>query len=230
MDVKLPELLAPVGSWEALEAAVANGADAVYLGGKSFSARQYAANFDRQELGEALDFAHLRGVKVFVAVNTLIADQELAEALDYLGFLYERGADAVILQDLGLAALARKYIPDLELHASTQMTIHNAAGVRQLEEMGFQRVVLAREVSWENLKKIRANTRAELEVFVHGALCICYSGQCLMSSLIGGRSGNRGRCAQPCRLQYTLVDQEGKELTGEDIGKHLLSPRDLNLV
>lgn len=228
--MKLPELLAPVGSWEALEAAVANGADAVYLGGKSFSARQYAANFDRQELGEALDFAHLRGVKVFVAVNTLIADQELAEALDYLGFLYERGVDAVILQDLGLAALARKYIPELELHASTQMTIHNAAGVRQLEELGFQRVVLAREVGWENMKKIRASTRAELEVFVHGALCICYSGQCLMSSLIGGRSGNRGRCAQPCRLQYTLVDQGGKELTDEDIGKHLLSPRDLNLV
>ncbi|MFZ5626585.1 MAG: DUF3656 domain-containing U32 family peptidase [Bacillota bacterium] len=228
--MKLPELLAPVGSWEALEAAVANGADAVYLGGKNFSARQYAANFDRQELGEALDFAHLRGVKVFVAVNTLVADQELPEALDYLGFLYERGADAVILQDLGLAALARKYLPDLELHASTQMTIHNAAGVRQLEELGFQRVVLAREVSWENMKRIRARTRAELEVFVHGALCICYSGQCLMSSLIGGRSGNRGRCAQPCRLQYTLVDQQGRELTAEEVGKHLLSPRDLNLV
>ena len=223
-----PELLAPVGSWEALVAAVENGADAVYLGGKNFSARQYASNFDEEELKKAFGFAHLRGVKVFVAVNTLMSDEELPAALDYLKFLYEAGADAVILQDLGLARLARKALPDLELHASTQMTVHNLAGVEYLRELGFARIVLAREVTLDQMKYIKDKSPAELEVFVHGALCISYSGQCLMSSLIGGRSGNRGRCAQPCRLTYSLVDHKGRVVSDQEIGEHLLSPRDLN--
>nr|MDA8234425.1 U32 family peptidase [Clostridia bacterium] len=225
-----PELLAPVGSWEALVAAVENGADAVYLGGKLFSARQYANNFSDEEMKKALDYAHFRGVRVFVTVNTLMADRELEQCLEYLRFLYEAGVDAVIVQDLGLVRLGRKLLPGLELHASTQMTVHNLEGVRLLEDLGFNRVVLSREVTLENMRYIRENCRAELEVFVHGALCVSYSGQCLMSSLIGGRSGNRGRCAQPCRLKYNLVGEKGENLSGEDVGMHLLSPRDLNLV
>lgn len=226
----MSELLAPVGSWEALEAAVNNGADAVYLGGKLFSARQYASNFDEVEMARALDFAHLRGVKVCVTVNTIISDSELEPALDYLKFLYEAGADAIIIQDLGLATLARQVLPKLQLHASTQMTAHNLPGVLELEDRGFQRVVLAREVNLENIRHIHQHCQAELEVFVHGALCISYSGQCLMSSLIGGRSGNRGRCAQPCRLKYDLVDPQGRSLDKENLGNHLLSPKDLWMV
>jgi len=225
-----PELLAPVGNWEALVAAVENGADAVYLGGKQFSARQYANNFDEEEMKKALDYAHLRGVRVFVTVNTLLASHELEQCLEYLRFLYDAGVDAVIVQDLGVVRLVKKLLPGLELHASTQMTVHNLAGVRLLEDLGFNRVVLSREVSLENIRHIKNNCRAELEVFVHGALCVSYSGQCLMSSLIGGRSGNRGRCAQPCRLKYNLVGEKGETLSGEDVGMHLLSPRDLNLV
>lgn len=226
-----PELLAPVGSWEALVAAVQNGADALYLGGKMFSARQHADNFDRDELLRAVEYAHIRGVRVFVTVNTLVADQELRELIDYLRYLYEIGVDAVIVQDLGVVRLARRILPGLTLHASTQMTVHNAAGVRLMQEMGMQRTVLSRELSLKDIIAIKQATGAELEVFVHGALCICYSGQCLMSSLIGGRSGNRGRCAQPCRLNYTLVNEKGEPLAApEEIGSHLLSPRDLNLV
>ncbi len=226
-----PELLAPVGSWEALKGAVQNGADAVYLGGKMFSARQFADNFDRDELLKAVEYAHIRGVKIFVTVNILVADRELRELADYLRYLYEIGVDAVIVQDLGVARLARRLLPQLELHASTQMTIHNTAAVRLMQEMGFRRVVLARELSLQAIIEIKKTTGAELEVFIHGALCICYSGQCLMSSLIGGRSGNRGRCAQPCRLPYTLVNEKGAVLAAPDkLGSHLLSPRDLNLV
>ncbi|MFZ5641756.1 MAG: DUF3656 domain-containing U32 family peptidase [Bacillota bacterium] len=226
-----PELLAPVGSWEALVAAVQNGADAVYLGGKMFSARQFADNFDRDELLRAVEYAHIRGVRVFVTVNTLVADHELTELVDYLRFLYEIGVDAVIVQDLGVIRLVRRLLPGLKLHASTQMTVHNAAGVRLMQETGIERTVLSRELSLRDIVAIKQATGAELEVFVHGALCICYSGQCLMSSLIGGRSGNRGRCAQPCRLEYTLVDEKGKHLADPgQIGSHLLSPRDLNLI
>jgi putative protease len=226
-----PELLAPVGSWEALVAAVQNGADAVYLGGKMFSARQFADNFDREELLRAVKYAHVRGVRVFVTVNTLVADHELTELVDYLRYLYEIGVDAVIVQDLGVIRLVRKLLPGLKLHASTQMTVHNAAGVRLMQEMGIERTVLSRELSRKDIIAIKQATGAELEVFVHGALCICYSGQCLMSSLIGGRSGNRGRCAQPCRLEYTLVDEQGKHLADPgQIGSHLLSPRDLKLI
>ncbi|WP_031516067.1 DUF3656 domain-containing U32 family peptidase [Desulfofalx alkaliphila] len=225
-----PELLAPAGSWEALVAAVQNGADAVYLGGKAFNARQSAANFDDELLAKAVDYCHVRGVKVFVTVNIIIAENELSEALDFLYHLHNIGVDAVIVQDLGLARLARQVLPELPLHASTQMTVHNTAGVELLQQSGFERIVLSREMDLEGIRKVKEHTGAELEVFIHGALCICYSGQCLMSSLIGGRSGNRGRCAQPCRLQYQLVGKDGKPLVNPaKAGEYLLSPRDLNL-
>ena len=227
---KKPELLAPAGGPEALTAAVENGADAVYLGGTLFSARQSAANFDQQQLAEAVEYAHIHGVKVYVTVNTLVADTEMESALKFLHFLQNIGADAAIVQDLGLAGLAREVIPELPLHASTQMTAHNSPGVEQLLESGFSRVVLAREMSLEEIEKIKQSTGADLEVFVHGALCICYSGQCLLSSMIGGRSGNRGRCAQPCRMQYGLVEAAGGAVAGyTSPGDYLLSPRDLNI-
>ena len=200
------ELLAPVGSWEALVAAVQNGADAVYLGGKLFNARHYASNFSDEELKEAVSYAHLRGVLVFVTVNILIDDSEMEDALDYAKYLYDIGVDAIIVQDVGYASLVRKVIPNLEIHGSTQMTINNLEGAKLLQEMGFARAVLAREVPAKEIKNISDNCSLELEVFVHGALCYSYSGQCLMSSLIGGRSGNRGTCAQPCRMQYSIVD------------------------
>ncbi|MDN5364590.1 MAG: family peptidase [Eubacteriales bacterium] len=219
------ELLAPAGDWDSLLAAVNNGADAVYLGGSRFSARAYAANFERDRLEEAVEFAHLRGVKIYVTVNTLIKDAEMAEALDFLHFLHQIGVDAVIIQDVGLLELVRRYLPGLPLHASTQMTVHNPAGALYLAAKGIRRIVLARELTLEEIKEIKAKSGVEVEVFVHGALCICYSGQCLLSSLIGARSGNRGRCAQPCRLEYRLL-AGGKEVKVE-AGRHLLSPADL---
>ncbi|OPY63165.1 MAG: putative protease YhbU precursor [Pelotomaculum sp. PtaU1.Bin065] len=229
MPVK-PELLAPAGAWESLVAAVENGADAVYLGGKSYNARESAGNFDDDELIKAVEFAHVRGVKVYVAVNTLLADHELTGAAQFLHFLQRAGADAVIVQDAGLIRLARRVIPELPLHASTQMTVHNLPAARLLKEKGISRIVLARELSLENIKEITGWGGVEVESFVHGALCICYSGQCLLSSLIGGRSGNRGRCAQPCRLSYVLVDEKNRPVAEPDAaGEHLLSPRDLNM-
>ncbi|MHB8155948.1 MAG: peptidase U32 family protein, partial [Desulfocucumaceae bacterium] len=228
--MKRPELLAPAGGWEALTAAVENGADAVYLGGHMFSARQSADNFNDDELSRAVDYAHLRGVKLYVTVNTLIADSQMEEALEFLYRLQVLGADAAIIQDMGLASLARKAIPELSLHASTQMTAHNSPGVRELTGAGFSRVVLAREMSLEEIKLIKKTTGADLEVFIHGALCISYSGQCLLSSMIGGRSGNRGRCAQPCRMQYSLLDKNGSSAADtSQTGEYLLSPRDLNM-
>ncbi|HOV79568.1 MAG TPA: DUF3656 domain-containing protein [Bacillota bacterium] len=225
-----PELLAPAGDWDSLVAAVENGADAVYLGGKHFNARQSAANFDDEEISRAVYFAHVRGVKVYVTVNILLDDRELPEALRFLYFLYRCGADAAVIQDPGLLKLARGVIPELPLHASTQMTVHNLPTVHALKEAGIARVVLARELSLEAIKEIVEHGGVEIEVFVHGALCICYSGQCLMSSLIGGRSGNRGRCAQPCRLSYTLVDGAGRKIADpQAVGEYLLSPRDLNM-
>nr|WP_315988000.1 peptidase U32 family protein [Desulforamulus aquiferis] len=191
-------------------AAVQNGADAVYLGGKMFNARQSASNFDQEELARAVEYAHIRGVKIYVTVNILLANHELEEAMGFLHFLHNIGVDAAILQDLGLAKLAREVIPELSIHSSTQMTVHNLPGVQLMQETGFDRIVLAREMELEEIAIIKGETGADLEAFVHGALCICYSGQCLMSSMIGGRSGNRGKCAQPCRLQYQLVDQRGK--------------------
>ncbi|WP_094227460.1 DUF3656 domain-containing U32 family peptidase [Methanolobus psychrotolerans] len=223
--LRTPELLAPAGNMESLIAAVENGADAVYIGIKDFSARAYAGNFTIEELREALDFAHLRGVKVYVTLNTLIKDTEVEKALDIMYTLDELGTDAIIVQDMGLLSLARKMVPTLPVHASTQMTIHNTEGVLLLKEMDVKRAVLARELSLDEIKIIKAQTGIEIEVFVHGALCICYSGQCLMSSMIGGRSGNRGHCAQPCRKQYRLL-KDGREEKTE--GSYLLSPKDLN--
>lgn len=229
-DNRALELLAPAGSYEAFKAAVENGSNAVYLGGKSFSARASAANFDLEELQKAVRYAHERQVKVYVTVNILIADQEFQELFKYLYDLHQIGIDAVILQDIGVAELINRVLPEMETHASTQMTINTSWGARHLESLGFSRVVLARETSAEEIKVIAEKTPLDLEVFVHGALCISYSGQCLMSSFIGGRSGNRGTCAQPCRMTYQLVNDEKQNLLAQqNIGEHLLSPRDLNL-
>lgn len=226
-----PELLAPAGNWEALVAAVQNGADAVYLGGRLYNARQYAGNFDSTELPRAIEYAHVRGVKVYVTVNILLSDGELVDALRFLHQIQKMGADAAIIQDLGLLKLARKVIPELPLHASTQMTVHNLSTARLLQKAGAERIILARELPLAAVKEMVQKSGAGVEVFVHGALCVCYSGQCLMSSLIGGRSGNRGRCAQPCRLNYTLVDLPGGRPAAApgETGEYLLSPRDLNL-
>lgn len=217
------ELLAPAGSFAALKAAVENGADAVYLGGKAYSARASATNFTDDELRLAFDYCHIRGVKVYVTANTLLRNDELEQAVKYLAKLYAWGVDGVIVQDLGLASYARLEIPQLEIHGSTQMTLHNSLDLLPLEQLGLTRVVLARELELQEIKQINERTKLELEVFVHGALCICYSGQCLMSSLIGGRSGNRGQCAQPCRQPYNVTNLN---LPGE----YVISPRDLNLV
>ena len=233
----LPELLAPAGSPEAFRAAIAAGADAVYLSGKRFGARKFAANFSDAEIEESVNFAHARGVRVYVTVNTLIHDREIAGTIEYLIWLYSIGVDAVLIQDIGIAALAREIIPDLVIHASTQMTIHNADGVRWAAEQGFSRVVLARELSLAEVERIAHDTKdtgVGLEVFAHGALCYGYSGQCLLSSVIGGRSGNRGMCAQPCRKPYTLVtastDSYGRPEKMQPLpsrGQYLLSPKDL---
>jgi putative protease len=225
-----PELLAPAGSWESFVAAVENGADAVYLGGKRLNARQSAGNFDDREIARAIDYAHIRGVRVYITVNTLLDEQELPEALEFLRFLQQSSADAAIVQDLGLVRLAGKVIPELPLHASTQMTVHNLPTVLALKDAGVSRVILARELSLAAMEEIIRGSGVEIEVFIHGALCVCYSGQCLMSSLIGGRSGNRGRCAQPCRLPYVLVDHKDRTLADPGTaGSYLLSPRDLNM-
>ena len=206
------EVLAPAGSFEALVAAAESGADAVYFGGTQFSARQYADNFNDEQLGRAIDYLHVRGVKAYVTINTLLYNQEINEALRLASRAYGLGADAFIVQDLGLASALRRLFPDIELHGSTQMTVHNPQGCLVLSELGFSRVILARELGLADIQAIRdAEARIDLEVFVHGALCFCYSGQCLMSSMVGGRSGNRGRCAQPCRLEYRLVNLDSRK-------------------
>lgn len=223
------ELLAPVGSREALIAAIEGGADAVYLGGKMFGARHYAPNFSDEELAEAVRLAHLKGVLVYVTVNTLLDNSEFPALADYLRHLYQISVDAIIVQDVGVAKVAQEVAPNLAIHASTQMTIHNAEGARLLAQHGFTRAVLARELSLEEIKHVCAHSPIEIEVFIHGALCISYSGQCLMSSMIGGRSGNRGKCAQPCRLPYELVNESGENLLADrDAGEYLLSPKDFN--
>lgn len=224
--MKQTELLAPAGSEAALYAAVQSGADAVYVGGSRFSARASANNFDEAAMQKAVDYCHLRGVKLYVTQNTLIKQSELAQAVEYAAFLYGIGVDGLIVQDLGLARAVRAAMPDFPLHASTQMTVHSLAGVRALEQLGFTRVVLARELSKTQIAYIAKHCSAELEIFVHGALCFCYSGQCLLSSVLGGRSGNRGRCAQPCRLPYTLQSPEGKQIKSG----YLMSPKDLALL
>ncbi|MGV8125650.1 MAG: DUF3656 domain-containing U32 family peptidase [Methanothrix sp.] len=233
---RLPELLAPAGSEQALKAAVAAGADAVYLGGRRFGARKFASNFDLPDLARAVDYAHLQRVRVFVTVNTLVREDEIPGLAEYLLSLYEMGADALLLQDLGAALLAKSIVPELERHASTQMTIHNREGAIWAGKAGFSRVVLAREVGLEQIRSmVRGGTgNVGLEVFIHGALCYSYSGQCLLSSAIGGRSGNRGMCAQPCRKPYVLLSGQ-KDRYGRPAGlsarpmpeKFLLSTRDL---
>lgn len=220
------EILSPAGDFESLIAAVQNGADAVYVGGSDFSARKSAKNFNNEELERAIDYCHLRGAKLYVACNTLIKEQELDSACEFLADIYEMGADSVIVQDLGLISLISSQLPDFPIHASTQMTVHSKDGVNVLaENFGVKRVVLSRELSYDDIAKIRENTKTELEVFVHGALCMSYSGECLFSSVLGGRSGNRGGCAQPCRLSYTLMEED-KEVTQT---LPLLSPKDLCL-
>ncbi|MDD4548975.1 MAG: DUF3656 domain-containing protein [Syntrophomonadaceae bacterium] len=226
------ELLAPAGSWNAFIAAVQNGADAVYVGGQNFSARQYAQNFAMQQIKEAADYAHIRDRKIYVTVNTLIDYEEFGPALDYIYELHILGVDAVIVQDLGLVKAIQKTIPGMKIHASTQMTIHNSYGALFLREQGIKRIVLARETSLRELEFIcKELSDVEFEVFIHGALCYSYSGQCLFSSMVGGRSGNRGRCAQPCRLPYDLYSQISKQrIDVKGRGQHLLSPSDLALL
>lgn len=202
------ELLAPAGNLEIFKGVIESGADAVYVGGSMFGARAYANNFTEDELLEAIDFAHLRGVKVYLTVNTLIKNSEFSKLYDYLLPYYKRGLDAVIVQDIGVVKAIHEYFPSLEIHTSTQMTVTGADGVRFLSQFGVTRVVMAREVSLAEMKRIHEETGMELEAFVHGALCYSYSGQCLFSSILGGRSGNRGRCAQPCRLPYTVEDKK----------------------
>lgn len=212
------ELLAPAGSLEILKGVIESGADAVYVGGSMFGARAYANNFTEEELLEAIDFANLRGVKVYLTVNTLIKNSEFSKLYDYLLPYYKRGLDAVIVQDIGVVKAIHEYFPSMEIHTSTQMMVTGADGVRFLSQFGVTRVVMAREVSLAEMKRIHEETGMELEAFVHGALCYSYSGQCLFSSILGGRSGNRGRCAQPCRLPYTV---EGKK------DEYILSLKDM---
>ena len=223
--MKKVELLAPAGNMNSLKAAVMAGCDAVYLGGISYGARAFSKNFDNDEIVEAINYCHLYGVKVYVTVNTLIYENEVDSFLEYIEFLHKNNVDAVIIQDFGMFDLVRKTFPNLELHASTQMHIHNLDGTQLMESLGMKRVVLARETSIDEIKYIKENSNVELEVFVHGALCISYSGQCLMSSLIGGRSGNRGACAGSCRLKYDVIDNNGKKLNK---GMYPLSTKDLN--
>ncbi len=223
---KCCELLAPAGSMESVYAAVQSGADAIYIGGSMFSARASAGNFTNEEIKKVVEYCHLRGVKVHVALNTLIKQDEFNDAFEFAVYLYNTGVDALIVQDLGLATVIKKNIADFELHASTQMTVHNVKDAEMLKKIGFSRVVVARELSFDEIKRIKECTCMEVEMFVHGAICQSYSGQCLFSSLLGGRSGNRGRCAQPCRLEYELL-ADNKELKKRG---YLLSPKDMCLV
>lgn len=222
----IPEILAPAGSMDALKAAVCAGADAVYLGGSKFGARAFADNFDEAALIQAIEYCHLYGVKVYLTVNTLFRNEEIEELYHYLAPLYEAGLDAVIVQDLGVMLYIHRNFPDLPIHASTQMTITTEYAYTFLKDYGVTRIVPARELSMEEIKSLKTGKRVpEVEVFVQGALCYCYSGQCLMSSMLGGRSGNRGRCAQTCRLPYTIFDETGRLVKTE--GTHILSPKDL---
>ena len=217
------ELLAPAGDFETLKQAIHNGADAVYLGGKRFGARHFAPNFDNDELVEAIKYAHLYGVKVYVTVNTIIYEDEVDDCLEYLIFLHKNHVDAVIMQDIGMISLVRKVLPNLEIHASTQAHTHNINQIRLFEKLGVTRVVVAREVSIDEINKL--DTNLEIEAFIHGALCVCYSGQCLFSSILLNRSGNRGECAGICRLPFDLME-DNKKINLDD--KYLLSTKELN--
>lgn len=219
------EVLAPAGSFQTFKAVIEAGADAVYVGGSRFGARAYADNFTEEELLQAIDYAHLRGKKIYLTVNTLLKNKEINDELyDYLLPFYLKGLDAVLVQDFGALSYIHKAFPDLPIHTSTQMTLTGIEGVRLLQSYGVTRVVMARETSLAEMKKIHEATGMELEAFVHGALCYCYSGQCLFSSLLGGRSGNRGRCAQPCRLAYTVMDENHKDLLKDS---YILSMKDM---
>ena len=223
IKLKRPELLSPAGDFASLKAAIQAGCDAVYLGGKLFGARAFSNNFDNNELVEAIKYAHLYKVKVYVTVNTLVYEHEVNKFMEYIDFLYRNNVDALIIQDIGMMDLIRKTYPLLELHASTQMHIHNLEGVKLVESLGLKRAVLARETSINLINEIKQNTNIELEIFIHGALCISYSGQCLFSSLIGNRSGNRGSCAGSCRQKYNLLINN-KKVNDE---QYLLSTKDL---
>ena len=220
--MKKIELLSPVGDFDCLKAAIQNGADAVYLGASNFNARYSAKNFNTQELEQVINYAHLRNVKVFLTLNTLIKNEELNDAINLATIAYNLGIDAIIVQDIGLANLLLKNFPDLPIHASTQMTCHSLSGAKVLQKAGFKRIVLSRELSLNEIEYIKSNIDCEIEIFAHGALCISYSGQCLYSSLIGGRSGNRGKCAQGCRLCYAFLENDKTIDKG-----YLLSPKDL---
>lgn len=220
------ELLAPAGSFETFQAVIRAGADAVYLGGSQFGARAYANNFTEEELLQAIDFAHVHGRQVYLTVNTLFKEEELESRLyDYLLPYYEHGLDAVILQDMGALSLIRREFPGLDIHTSTQMTVTGVHGAAYMKQLGASRVVTAREMSYAEIREIHDRVDVEIESFVHGALCYCYSGQCLLSSMLGGRSGNRGRCAQPCRLPYEVFDDKKHSIPSK--GGYVLSPKDL---
>ena len=220
------ELLAPAGSYQGLQAVIRAGADAVYIGGSLFGARAYADNPDRDEMKEAIDFTHIHGKKIYLTVNTLLKNRELyGQLYDFLAPFYEQGADGVIVQDLGVVAFLKKEFPGLPIHASTQMTVTGPKGAALLGKAGVSRIVPARELSLGEIRRIHEETGIEIECFVHGALCYCYSGMCLFSSMLGGRSGNRGRCAQPCRLPYQAF--EGGKALNDDNSRYLLSPKDM---
>ena len=213
------ELLAPAGNFECVCAAVDSGADAVYCAGQSFGARSFAGNLTDDEIFSAAEYCHLRGARIYLTVNTLLFDREFSRLDKFIRVLTDAAVDGVIVQDLGVLKYIRQLSPDIELHASTQMTVHSADGVRELERLGVCRTVLSRELSFDEIREISENVNSELEVFVHGAMCMSYSGQCLMSSVIGGRSGNRGKCAQPCRLTYKANGRE----------RHYMSLKDMSL-
>ncbi len=217
----LPELLAPAGSFECLIAAIRGGADAIYVGGKRFGARAYAKNFDTEEMSKAITYAHLHRRKIYVTINTLILDREMEDAIAYARELYEMGVDALIVADLGLIRMLREHLPHLELHGSTQMSAHNSLGADMAHELGCERVVLARELTADNIRAVTEKCKPEIEVFLHGALCVCHSGQCLFSSMVGGRSGNRGECAQPCRLPYNGEKNYPLSLTDLCLANHI---------
>ena len=230
------ELLSPAGDWERLEMALCYGADAVYLAGKEFGLRASAGNFERDELARALELAHGMGKKVYVTCNTLPREDELARLPEYLAFLQEAGADALIIADLGVLALAKRFAPKLHLHVSTQLGVVNSATANILHAMGADTVVLARELSLEEIRRIRANTPAELrlEAFVHGAMCVSFSGRCLLSNYMTGRDANRGECAQPCRWKYSLVEEkrpdQSFDITEDDGGTYIMNSNDLCMI
>lgn len=225
--MKKPELLAPAGNMESLKAAVCAGCDAVYIGGKQFGARSFASNFSNEEIVDAIGYVHQYGVKLYMTINTLIYEEEIEEFLSFVDFIHQNKIDAVIVQDIGMMDLLHQTYPNLEIHASTQMHIHNLEGLLLLEKLGIKRAVLARETDIDTIQTLKKKTNVELEVFVHGALCVSYSGQCLMSSLIGGRSGNRGACAGSCRQKYDLIYKDGEHDQKINWEEYLLSLKDL---